>query len=147
MANSIKYFTDKYDIPKDLNSVSRDFYEKIEELSKENEMELKIYNTNGKILLSLDRELNPNDSIPSSIFNHIFEAKDSFYIHQKSKTNLATYSVLKNRLGENIGILNCILRMLLQKWAPLLQNVQRKMADTNIQNSSLQSYWMKIMKS
>lgn len=106
VANSIKYFTDKYDIPKDLNSVSRDFYEKIEELSKENEMELKIYNTNGKILLSLDRELNPNDSIPSSIFNHIFEAKDSFYIHQKSKTNLATYSVLKNRLGENIGILN-----------------------------------------
>ena len=106
VANSIKYFTDKYDIPRDLNSVSRDFYEKIEELSKENEMELKIYNTNGRILLSLDRELNPNDSIPNTIFDHIFEAKDSFYIHKKSKTNLATYSVLKNRFGENIGILN-----------------------------------------
>jgi len=106
VANSIKYFTDKYDVQKDLNSVSRDFYEKIEELSKENEMELKIYKTNGKILLSLDKELNPNDSIPSDIFSFIFEAKDSFYIHQKSKTNLATYSVLKNRLGENIGILN-----------------------------------------
>ncbi len=106
VANSIKYFTDKYDIQKDLNFVSREFYEKIEELSKENEMELKIYNTNGTILLSLDNELNPKDSIPSSIFNSIFEAKDSFYIHQKSKTNLATYSVLKNRLGENIGILN-----------------------------------------
>ncbi len=106
VANSIKYFTDKYEVQKDLNSVSRDFYEKIEELSKENEMELKIYNTNGKILLSLDKELNPKDSIPIDIFNFIFEAKDSFYIHQKSKTNLATYSVLKNRLGENIGILN-----------------------------------------
>ena len=103
MANSIKYFTDKYDIQKDLNSVPREFYEKIEELSKENEMELKIYNTKGRILLSLDQELNPNDSIPSNIFKKIYSASDSFYIDQKSKHNLATYSVLKNRFGENIG--------------------------------------------
>jgi len=106
VANSIKYFTDKYDIQKDLNSVPREFYEKIEELSKENEMELKIYNTKGRILLSLDQELNPNDSIPSNIFKKIYSASDSFYIDQKSKHNLATYSVLKNRFGENIGILN-----------------------------------------
>lgn len=106
VANSIKYFTDKYDIQKDLNSVPREFYEKIEELSKENEMELKIYNTKGRILLSLDQELNPSDSIPSNIFKKIYSASDSFYIDQKSKHNLATYSVLKNRFGENIGVLN-----------------------------------------
>ena len=106
VANSIKFFTDKYEIEKDLNSVSREFYEKIEELSKENEMELKIYNTDGEILLSLDQELNPDDSIPSYIFNEIYASLDSFYILKKDQNKLSTYSFLKNRKGENIGILN-----------------------------------------
>jgi two-component system, NtrC family, nitrogen regulation sensor histidine kinase NtrY len=104
--SSIKYFTDKYDIKKDLNSVPRELYEKIEELSKENEMELKIYNTEGSILLSLDRELNPSDSIPNHIFKKIYASQDSFYILKKDKNNLSTYSILKNKKGENIGILN-----------------------------------------
>ena len=106
VANSIKFFTDKYEIEKDLNSVPREFYEKIEELSKENEMELKIYNTDGEILLSLDQELNPDDSIPSYIFNEIYASLDSFYILKKDQNKLSTYSFLKNRKGENIGILN-----------------------------------------
>lgn len=106
VANSIKYFTDKYDVQKDLNSVPKDFYEKIEELSRENEMELKIYNTKGAILLSLDAELNPNDSIPKKVFKEIYASTDSFYILQKGKHNLSTYSILKNKQGENIGILN-----------------------------------------
>ncbi len=106
VANSIKYFTDKYDVQKDLNSIPREFYEKIEELSKENEMELKIYDTKGGILLSLDEELNPLDSIPSNIFKEIYASSDSFYILTKDKNNLSTYSILKNKNGENIGILN-----------------------------------------
>ena len=104
--NSIKYFTDKFDLKKDLNSVPREFYEKIEELSKENEMELKIYNTEGSILLSLDEELNVNDQIPRHIFDKIYASSDSFYIVNKGNNNLATYSILKNKAGENIGILN-----------------------------------------
>ena len=104
--NAIKYFTDKYDIKKDLNSVPREFYEKIEELSKENNMELKIYDTKGSILLSLDEELNPFDSIPKSVFNEIYASSDSFYILKKDENNLSTYSILKNKKGENIGILN-----------------------------------------
>ena len=48
VANSIKYFTDKFDMQENLNSVPREFYEKIEELSRENEMELKIYNKFGR---------------------------------------------------------------------------------------------------
>lgn len=106
VANSIKYFTDKYDIQENLNSVPREFYEKIEELSKENEMELKIYNTQGSILLSLDRELNPKDSIPPQIFKEILATPDSFYIVRINDSSLATYSILKNKEGLNIGILN-----------------------------------------
>lgn len=106
VANSIKYFTDKYDIEKDLNSVPREFYEKIEELSRENEMELKIYNTGGSILLSLDQELNANDSIAREVLNEILSSTDSFYIVKLDETNLSTYSILKNKEGKNIGILN-----------------------------------------
>lgn len=104
--NAIKYFTDKYDIQKDLNSVPREFYEKIEELSKENEMELKIYDTKGSILLSMDEELNPKDSIPEKVFKEIYASQDSFYILKKEENNLSTYSILKNKNGEDIGILN-----------------------------------------
>lgn len=106
VANSIKYFTDKIDIQENLNSVPRDFYEKIEELSKENEMELKIYNNQGSILLSLDEELKPNDSIPKKILDEIMATSDSFYILKLDETNISTFSVLKNKTEQNIGILN-----------------------------------------
>lgn len=106
VANSIKYFTDKYDIQENLNSVPREFYEKIEELSRENEMELKIYNTQGSILLSLDQELNTNDSISNNTLERIKSTSDSFYIVRLDETNLSTYSILKNKEGKNIGILN-----------------------------------------
>ena len=106
VANSIKYFTDKYEVQEDLNSVPREFYEKIEELSRENEMELKIYNNKGFILLSLDEELKANDSIPDEILKEVLGTSDSFYIVKLNETNISTYSILKNKQGKNIGILN-----------------------------------------
>ncbi|MEN8956630.1 MAG: two-component sensor histidine kinase, partial [Flavobacteriales bacterium] len=106
VANSIKYFTDKYEIQEDLNSVPREFYEKIEELSRENEMELKIYNTKGSILLSLDQELVANDSIPGNVLNDIIATSDSFYVLKLDDENITTFSILKNKEGQNIGILN-----------------------------------------
>ena len=106
VANSIKYFTDKFDMQENLNSVPREFYEKIEELSRENEMELKIYNTKGAILLSLDEELKTHDSIPPKVLNEIIATSDSFYILKLDESNITTFSILKNKEGKNIGILN-----------------------------------------
>ena len=106
VANSIKYFAVKYKIAENLNEVPREFYEKIEQLSFENEMELKIYDTKGTILLSIDQELRISDSIPSSILNTVINTPNKVYITKKDENTLLTYSLLTNNKSKNIGILH-----------------------------------------
>ena len=106
VANSIKYFAVKYKIAENLNEVPREFYEKIEQLSFENEMELKIYDTKGVILLSINQELRLSDSISNSSLKTIFATPDKVYIEKKDENTLSTYSLLTNNNSENIGILH-----------------------------------------
>ncbi|MGB1040612.1 MAG: ATP-binding protein [Flavobacteriales bacterium] len=106
VANSIKYFVNKYDIEENLNEVPREFYEKIEELSIENEMMLKIYDTKGDILLNVKEELDPSDNISNEVMGEIFNSPESFYILRKNNQLLSTYSILKNKNNKNIGILH-----------------------------------------
>lgn len=106
VANSIRYFADKYDLEANLNSISKEFFEKIDELSEVNEMKLKIYDTKGWILLNFKEELFSNDTISKEILDNLFASKEDFHIVKKNEQSLSTYSILKNKEGQNIGILN-----------------------------------------
>jgi methyl-accepting chemotaxis protein len=106
VANSIKYFADKYELEENLNSISKEFFEKIDELSEVNEMKLKVYDTKGGILLNFKEELFSNDTLSKEILNNLYSSKEAFYIVKKSAQSLSTYSILKNKKGQNIGILN-----------------------------------------
>jgi len=106
VANSIKFFAVKFKIAENLDEVPREFYEKIEQLSFENEMELKIYDTKGGILLTVDKELRLSDSISSTILSKIYASPDEVFINKKNETSLETYSILTNNNSEHIGILH-----------------------------------------
>ena len=71
-----------------------------------NEMKLKVYDTKGGILLNFKEELFFDDTIPSETLNNLYSSEEAFYIVKKNEQSLSTYSVLKNKHGQNIGILN-----------------------------------------
>ncbi len=94
VANSIKYFVQKSHIAPNLTEVPKDFYEKMDELTKENEMELKVYTTDGQILLSLEEEISISDSISSTILEKVYSNPKLFHIERKNK-QLLSISTLK----------------------------------------------------
>lgn len=106
IAKSIQYFLDKNNIQENLDEVPRTFYEKIEELSDVNAIDINIYDSQGAILFAFSKENNIVSELTPEILTILAKQDFDVYIEQISEKNLSTYSIIKNAQNKNVGILN-----------------------------------------
>jgi nitrogen fixation/metabolism regulation signal transduction histidine kinase len=106
IAKSIQYFLNKNNVAANLNEVPRIFYEKIEELSDVNNIDINIFDIEGNILFAFSKSNTIVQELSPEVIEILQKQKFDVYIEDISEKNLSTYSIIKNVENKNVGILN-----------------------------------------
>lgn len=113
IAKSIQYFLAKNNIKGHLDEVPKVLYEKIEELHDINDIDINIYSTSGSILFAFAKASNSEETPPpliqqlsEEVLSYINNINEDVFVEKINDHFYATYSVIKNKDGDNVGILN-----------------------------------------
>lgn len=113
IATSIQYFLAKNNIKGNLDEVPKVLYEKIEELHDVNDIDINIYSTNGSILFAFAKASNEEEvptpliqQLSDEVLGYINNINEDVFVEKINDHFYATYSIIKNKDGDKIGILN-----------------------------------------
>ena len=105
---SLAYFLSNLQ-PEEVNDfISRDFDLKVHEIAEVNSLNIYIFNTKGEELISTDPadSVFRNKHIDPFLIHKMSSSNDSVYVEKKENGYINSYSFVKNKMGENMVIIN-----------------------------------------